>query len=172
MAGQESLVIIRYEDEILLGLKKDREGKVVFGKYKWNGFGGKMDKVDNGSIEACALRETFDECGIKIPLEDLAKVGYTHYSFEGKEDDHFVTIFEYWAPDKNFKESEEMLPRWFHKKDIPYNANGLSEGCGMWPNDAIWLPMVLDGEKIEGRIHMSAKGKTLNCVINGKVYVQ
>lgn len=172
----ESLVLIRNGDDVLLGLKKDREGKIVFGKYKWNGFGGKIAPIDNGSIEACAARETFEESGIMVPPEKLVQVGCTHYSFEGSsEPDHIVTVFEYWSPDRDYDESAEMMPRWFSikKKEIPYDANKKSEECDMWHNDRFWMPLVLEkGETFNARIIMDENYKTVSCVINDKEYIQ
>lgn len=41
------------------------------------------------------------------------------------------------------KESEEMMPKWFDFKEIPFE--------NMWSDDKIWLPKVLEGKKIRAK---------------------
>ena len=41
----------------------------------------------------------------------------------------------------NPSESEEMNPKWFDIKKLPFNQ--------MLPDDKYWLPLVLDGKKIK-----------------------
>jgi 8-oxo-dGTP diphosphatase/2-hydroxy-dATP diphosphatase len=41
------------------------------------------------------------------------------------------------------KESEEMLPKWFNVREIPY--------LKMWPDDIYWLPLLLKGKKFKGK---------------------
>jgi len=54
--------------ELLLAMKKRG-----FGKYKWNGVGGKLDlEKGDGNIADAAVRETKEEIGVKI--KDLEKV--------------------------------------------------------------------------------------------------
>jgi hypothetical protein len=38
-------------------------------------------------------------------------------------------------------ESEEMMPRWFKEKEIPFNE--------MWDDDKFWLPQILRGKKLK-----------------------
>jgi len=54
-----TLVYIRNEDKVLLGMKKRG-----FGEGKWNGFGGKVEP--NESILQGAIREVQEECGVDI----------------------------------------------------------------------------------------------------------
>jgi len=38
-------------------------------------------------------------------------------------------------------ETEEMNPKWFNKKDIPFEK--------MWPDEKLWLPLILEGKSVE-----------------------
>ncbi|GAI05784.1 unnamed protein product, partial [marine sediment metagenome] len=40
-------------------------------------------------------------------------------------------------------ESEEMLPKWFKVKDIPFGQ--------MWEDDRFWLQQVLEGKKLKAK---------------------
>lgn len=167
----ESLVIVRKEDKILLGLKKKREKKTGFGVGKWNGYGGGMKDEDNGNIEACARRETFDESGIR--LGPLRKVGVTKYSFEEEDEgDHEVHIYVANSFEGELSDTDEMyMHTWFHVDDIPFDANENSNGCGMWHNDRFWMPYLIREEEFDAEIHMN-KRRTLSCIINGKEHIQ
>ena len=66
-----------------------------------------------------------------------------NFRFENnKEWDQDVHLFVVRDWDGEPTESEEMSPKWFSFKDIPYK--------NMWPDDKYWLPHVLKGERIEG----------------------
>lgn len=38
-------------------------------------------------------------------------------------------------------ESEEMLPKWFPRNDVPHSQ--------MWPDDEVWYPLYLSGTKFK-----------------------
>ena len=121
---------------LCLGMKKRG-----FGVSRWNGFGGKVK--DGEGIEETAIREVAEETdfGVKIKKEDLEKVAILNFTFPHNKDwDQQVHVFfvNKWegVPD----ESEEMRPKWFPIKDIPYQE--------MWSDDIYWLPKVLNGEKL------------------------
>ncbi|XP_035232446.1 7,8-dihydro-8-oxoguanine triphosphatase-like isoform X2 [Stegodyphus dumicola] len=67
-----SLVLLRKDGNILLGLKKRG-----FGAGKWNGFGGKIQEGE--SILECAKRELLEESGIYA--DHLDNVGYLEFEF-------------------------------------------------------------------------------------------
>ena len=46
------------------------------------------------------------------------------------------------------KETEEAAPKWFKLDRIPYEE--------MWPDDKIWMPMMLQGKKFTGVLHFDA----------------
>lgn len=120
--------------KILLAMKKKG-----FGAGKWNGMGGKFDKnkKDRNLIDT-AIRETREEIGVESKsLEDVATLKFyfpkpPHYRVE-------VFIVKSW--ENTPRESEEMKPRWFKMKEIPYNK--------MWIDDQFWLPKVLNNRKVK-----------------------
>lgn len=131
---------------LLFLVKKEGDGighiclamkKLGFGKGRWNGAGG---KVENGeTIEQAMIRESKEEIGVEP--KDFYKVSELSFSFphNPKWNQMVHTYFcEKWKGEP--KESEEMAPRWFSVSDIPYTK--------MWPDDALWLPLTLEGGKI------------------------
>ena len=67
MVKTETVLIIHQHPKILLGMKKVR-----FGKGKYNGFGG---RVENGeTLEECAIRETYEETGLKVNVVNKGPV--------------------------------------------------------------------------------------------------
>ncbi|KOX77507.1 7,8-dihydro-8-oxoguanine triphosphatase [Melipona quadrifasciata] len=115
-----SLIFIRKTSEILLGLKKRG-----FGKNKWNGFGGKVEKGE--SIFQGAIRELKEECGLSA--QKLKKIGILEFEFEGDKVLLEVHVFE-------------MQPKWYNLKDIPFKQ--------MWPDDEYWFPYMLRGQLFKG----------------------
>ncbi|KAL7304931.1 hypothetical protein TKK_0002729 [Trichogramma kaykai] len=128
-----SLVFIRKQQEILLGLKKRG-----FGQGKWNGFGGKVEP--NETILQGAIREVKEECGLNAM--DLRKIGLLEFEFEGDPTALEVHVFETYKFNGDVVESDEMRPQWFNLKHIPYEK--------MWPDDEIWFPYMLRDEPFKG----------------------
>ncbi len=127
------------EDEVLLAMKKRG-----FGVGKWNGVGGKIDsaKGDRNVVDA-AIRESEEEIGVKI--SGLEKVALLKFRFpyipkeENWDQDVHVFLAKLWQGEP--AESEEMLPKWFKTREIPFSK--------MWDDDKIWLPQVLAGKKLK-----------------------
>ncbi len=142
-----TLCLLLKEGEVLLAMKKRR-----FGAGRWNGVGGKLEPGE--SLEAAALRETEEEIGVKIPPGKLEKVGVLKFFWpEDKKDwEQEVHIFTAREWDGEPVESEEMKPQWFKHENIPFSE--------MWPDDSHWLPLVLEGKKIEGEFYFSDEGNT------------
>ena len=117
--------------KILLGMKK-----TGFGKDKWNGFGGK--KRQNESIIETTIRELQEESSLEGKDNDLHMLGKLVFLFPFKPEwdqvvyPSVITRFE-----GKPKESNEMEPKWFDIKNIPYEY--------MWPDDNFWLQYVLRG---------------------------
>jgi 8-oxo-dGTP diphosphatase len=127
---------------VLLGMKKRG-----FGNGKMNGFGG---KIENGeSVEEAVVRELWEEAGVNTYPGNIEKMAELTFFFpsipeEKKwEWDQVVHVFLVRDWEGEPKESEEMLPVWFHVKKIPFNK--------MWADDRHWLPMILCGKKIAGK---------------------
>ena len=120
--------------EVCLGMKKRR-----FGTGRWNGIGGKL--LPGETIEPALIREAKEE--ISVDVKDLSKVAeLVFYYLHKPEWDQKVHVFlcEEWEGEP--VESEEMIPKWFAVKDIPFKD--------MWPDDSYWLPLVLNGELVKG----------------------
>jgi 8-oxo-dGTP pyrophosphatase MutT (NUDIX family) len=121
------------DGQILLAMKKRG-----FGIGRWNGVGGKVK--DGEEIVDAVIREAKEEIGVDIINPE--KVGLFHFTFPHKpewDQDVYLFLVEEWKG--NPEESEEMKPKWFAFSDIPYSQ--------MWDDDKLWLPHILNGEKIE-----------------------
>ncbi len=128
-----SLLFLRRDDEVLLAMKKRG-----FGEGRWNGVGGKVEAGE--TIEAAMVRETEEEISVTpVAYEKVADIRFDEY-FKNEPALMHVHVFiaTEWTGEPI--ESDEMAPRWFKIKDIPYSL--------MWSDDPYWLPEVLEGKKI------------------------
>ena len=106
-------VIIKKNDYVLLGLRRS-----IRGKGSWSFPGGKLKLFE--SIEECAQRETFEECGIVIKNIRTATVTNDLFKSQGQ---HFITIFVVsdWAENepivKEPGKCEEW--KWFKWNELP-----------------------------------------------------
>ncbi|XP_075035652.1 oxidized purine nucleoside triphosphate hydrolase isoform X2 [Mixophyes fleayi] len=140
-----TLVMVVQPQRILLGMKKRG-----FGAGRWNGFGG---KVQNGeTIEEAAKRELWEESGLTV--DTLQKMGQIKFEFVGSTELLDVHVFRADEFKGEPSESEEMRPQWFQLEDIPYD--------GMWPDDIIWLPLLLKGKKFLAYFKFEGHDKILN----------
>lgn len=140
-----TLVMIKAGDKVLLGRKK-RD----FGVGWWNGFGGKLQ--DGEDIIAAAKREVFEECGLTVGDSEYFAVN----TFEFLETGDVMEVHMFRT--ENFsgepQESEEMIPKWFDIKDIPFQE--------MWPDDIQWFPLYLSGKKFIGHFSFAAQNKIVS----------
>ena len=133
----------------LLFLIKKSEGKISevclamkkrgFGVGRWNGVGGKL--TEGETIEEATIREAQEEIGILA--KNINKIAELSFKFPHKPDwDQVVHTYftEEWEGDP--QESEEMNPKWFNIKDIPFSE--------MWSDDILWLPQVIEGNLLKG----------------------
>jgi len=140
-----TLIYFVQDQQVLLAMKKRG-----FGAGKWNGIGGKIH--GNESIEQAMIREAQEEVGV-IPLkyQKVAEITFDQLVYGKKElNKVFVYISDTWRGYPT--ESEEMAPKWFKFSEVPYNK--------MWDADKIWLPKILAGEKLIGKISFDANDKT------------
>ncbi|RLC36498.1 hypothetical protein DRH29_04445 [candidate division Kazan bacterium] len=143
-----TLCFLLRDDEICLAMKKRG-----FGVGKWNGIGGKVQ--DGETIEEVAVRELYEEVGVRADIADLKNVGNIKFYFNEKPDWNqrmHVYFVNRWQGE--LKESEEMVPKWYKKDQIPYEA--------MWVDDPHWLPEVLRGRKIKGKFYFNKEGAELD----------
>lgn len=133
---ETNLCLLKKENEVLLAMKKRG-----FGVGKWNGVGGKV-KPGESHIEA-AVREIKEEIGVDVAKEDLVEMGKMKFVFQDNDDwgtNMTIYVVTKWLGRPT--ESEEMAPKWFNVNEIPYDD--------MWEDDRLWIPMILDGKRIEG----------------------
>ncbi len=146
---QASLVLLIKENQILLAMKKRG-----FGKGRYNGVGGKPK--ENESVLDSAIREAEEEIGIKIENPEKFAIMDFHFPEELKEKDWDQQVRLYIA--KNWEgepiETEEMKPKWFEIKDIPYNQ--------MWEDDKFWLPLILECKKLKCKFFFDNNDKIIN----------
>ncbi|KFM81102.1 7,8-dihydro-8-oxoguanine triphosphatase, partial [Stegodyphus mimosarum] len=128
-----SLVLLRKDGNILLGLKKRG-----FGAGKWNGFGGKIQEGE--SILECAKRELLEESGIYA--DHLDNVGYLEFEFIQNQLIMQVHVFTSSTFKGQLQETEEMLPKWYPENELPYHE--------MWADDKYWFPLFLKGSRFKG----------------------
>lgn len=123
-------------DRVCLALKKRG-----FGVGNWNGYGGKLEKGE--SVEVAAVREIQEESKVVVNKDDLEKVAVVEFVFEeGKHLEVHTFFTKKWKGEP--EETEEMSPRWFLFKDIPYDK--------MWEDDQYWFPRALLDEKLRGKV--------------------
>jgi ADP-ribose pyrophosphatase YjhB (NUDIX family) len=123
--------------QILLAMKKRG-----FGHGRWNGVGGKLH--DGESVRDAAVREAEEEIFVKINPKDLQPVAVLDFTFPHQPDfDQQVHVFFTTEWEGEPRESEEMKPEWFAVHDIPYSD--------MWPDDIVWLPLVLEGDGVRAQ---------------------
>lgn len=130
--------IVNDQQEILLGRKKRG-----LGAGKANGFGGKRE--DGEIFRQCAVRELFEETSLLAKPEDLEPVAILDFQFPYNEE---WTHVNYVYLLRNYEglpmETEEMEPFWTSFDKIPYDT--------MWAGDADWIPRVLNGELLKGKL--------------------
>ena len=144
-----TLCLLHTDTHVLLGMKKRG-----FGKGRWNGFGGKVEKGE--TIEEGARREFLEEAGIEVPV--LEKAGIIDFEFKGNPEILEVHIFRAVDFIGEPTESEEMLPKWFNRDEIPYSE--------MWPDDPHWIPLFFEGKRFKGKILFGEGDSILEIEIN------
>ncbi len=132
-----TLLFVLQEDEVLL-IRKKRG----LGAGKINGPGGKLEAGE--TPRQCALREVREE--LCISVLDTASCGELRFQFTDGYSIH-VHVFTSTRFDGEPTETDEAIPLWFKRSEIPYGE--------MWADDRIWLPRVLDGAKVNGKFIFS-----------------
>jgi 8-oxo-dGTP diphosphatase len=142
-----TLCLLLKENEVCLAMKKRG-----FGVGKWNGVGGKV-KSGETPINACA-RGITEEIGVQVPEQDMQEKGEIDFYFEQRpEFNQRMHIFSALKWLGNPTESEEMAPKWFNFKEIPYGQ--------MWIDDEYWLPKVLSGQHVRGIFWFNRDGTVI-----------
>ena len=138
-----TLMLLKKDGKLLLGLKKRG-----FGLGKINGIGGKVEEGE--SVEAAAVRETFEEIGVNVSeMEHMADIVFDNLYYKGTPESHMMHIFIGTKWSGKLIETDEIKPQWFNISDLPYDR--------MWIDDTHWLPEVLRGNKVEAWFHFNEK---------------
>ena len=127
-----TLLFVVRDGEILL-IRKKRG----LGAGKINGPGGRIETGET-ALEA-AVREAREEVGVAAIAP--AEVGELHFEFVDGYSIH-VRVFHAAGCRGEPCETDEATPSWYGLDDIPYDE--------MWADDALWLPMMLAGERFRG----------------------
>lgn len=88
---------------------------------------------------------------------DLSRIGLLRFRFENEDPWFEVHVFQTLAFAGQLMETEEMRPRWFKLKDIPYK--------NMWPDDEHWFPHMLRGDLFQGEFLYRGQDLILNHTI-------
>jgi len=131
---QATVMLLVRDDEVLLAMKKRG-----FGVGKYNGVGGKPNPDED--ILQTAIRESQEEIEV-TPLEPK-KVAILNYHFPlqanwGQQVHIFIATKWQGEP----VETEEMKPKWFKVKEMPFKE--------MWVDDEVWMPKVFAGALLKG----------------------
>jgi len=140
-----TLCFLIKNDEVLLAMKKRG-----FGMGKWNGVGGKQNEGE--LIEDAMIRETQEEISVKV--RNFLLVAEINFYFPEKPDwNQLVHVYlsDIWDGDP--QETEEMAPKWFAKKELPFS--------NMWSDDKFWLPDVLSGKNLKADFVFDLQNKVL-----------
>lgn len=121
-------------DELLL-IRKKRG----LGAGKVNAPGGKQELGE--TLTDTAQRETREEVGL-LP-QDPKHHGTLRFAFADGYNLE-VHIFLSWAWTGELIETEEAIPFWVTRSEIPYHE--------MWEDDRHWLPQVLAGHTVEAEM--------------------
>lgn len=106
--------------------------KTGHGAGKINGPGGKIHAGE--SVIDCAIRETREEVGV-TPLDPKCVLEMRFVEKDGPQWLGFACVADGFRGE--IIETDEARPFWCDLGDIPYEQ--------MWPDDAVWLPRVLQG---------------------------
>ncbi len=124
------------------------KSKGLFGEGWWNGPGGKI--LEGETPEDCAKREVLEEVGMRV--SNFKKCGYL--TFLKNNEPFFVChVFitnEFEGTPKGGREGDV---KWFDFNEIPYE--------NMWPDDKIWMPIMLQGKNFEGTFYFGESFKEL-----------
>ena len=120
--------------EVLLGRKKHGLG---MGNYV--GLGGKLEPGES-AVDA-AVREVFEESGVRVAASDLEARGLLSYHFPHREawsQESSVFVCRTWSGVPTG--SDELDPEWFALDAVPFDE--------MWDDARRWLPEVLVGGSV------------------------
>ncbi len=137
-----TLAIIEDGDRALLAMKKRG-----FGEGWWNGYGGKVQNKE--TIAEAMVRELKEESG--IIATNYKERAVIEFFFKGTDKVVEMHVFEVTEYRGKPVETDEMAPKWFLKKDVPYD--------NMWPADRKWMPLFFEGKDFTGQAVFNGETK-------------
>lgn len=142
-----TVVYLITEKTICLAQKKQpihtKDGSVLKkSKDIWNGYGGKREEEDI-SVRDTAVRELFEESSVIAYPQNLIPAGKCNFFWEGNttKTPNMEVYFFFCGTWKGKPEESNAMgkPVFFPITEIPYHE--------MMPNDALFLPKMLNNEK-------------------------
>lgn len=141
-----TLTLFIKDGKILLGEKKRG-----FAKGTLNGIGGKQDPGE--TIEQAMVRECQEEIGATpINYEQVGRIDFNLW-YKGEHANMEMYIYNCYEYSGEIEETEEIIPAWYNKNEIPFER--------MLADDLLWLPYVLDGKKVIGKVNFDKEMKML-----------
>jgi len=125
-----------------------KKSKELFGGGKWNGPGGKIEENENP--HECARREILEEVGIKV--SNFCECGLLKF-FRKNELFIIAHIFVTKEFEGDPKSGKEGIINWFNFDYLPFKE--------MWPDDKVWMPLMLQEKKFEGDFYFDNDYKKL-----------
>ena len=140
-----SLILMLRGTKVLLG---EKYAKAEIGAKTLNAPGGKCE--ENESSLDCAIREAFEEVGVKLFPEHLKKVAVITFHAGGIPDfevhTYHTSVFE-----GEPTSTSEMVPQWFETTNLPLER--------MLESDRTWFPKVLAGERFRANVYYRERAK-------------
>ncbi len=151
---ESTLLLLKKGDEIMLAQKKRG-----FGKGKYNGVGGKLEPGE--TVQEAMIRECIEEIGVTPTVyEKYGENSFIEY-YKGELTNLVFHLYIATSWEGDIVETEEMRPQWFKIDAIPYDE--------MFKDDALWLPIVLEGRKIKGNFEFDENWNLLSSDIQDYV---
>ncbi|MBI1933806.1 MAG: 8-oxo-dGTP diphosphatase [Ignavibacteriales bacterium] len=125
-----TLCYVMNDNKTLMLYRNKKENDYHEGK--WNGLGGKFEQGE--SPEECAIREVFEESGLKVK-DPVLKGHITFPMFDGK-DDWYVWLYVFNGFEGNLIDSPEGRLEWIPNEKL----NELN----LWEGDKIFIPWLFN----------------------------
>lgn len=133
-------------NKLLLGEKKRG-----FAKGTLNGIGGKQDPGE--TIDEAMVRECKEEIGaVPTNYEQVGRIDFDLW-YKGEHANMEMYIYKCYSYKGAMQETEEIIPAWYDFDKIPFDR--------MLADDLLWLPQVLKGKKVIGKVKLDKDNKML-----------
>jgi len=141
------LVLIVRDGKVLLGEKK-RGCEIGTGTL--NSPGGKFEAHE--SLSECAVRETWEECGLVLDPHELEEVAVITFYANGTPDFQVHVILTRHFSGKPHETKEMHEPKWYDMGNLPFTR--------MLESDCEWYSKALRGEKFRANVYYRERAKS------------